>query len=350
MIRPQQEQSGAENSTNYQAGKDIHVYGLTIDEARTVALDVFHSNALELAGIARAIALARAEQLTTEFIAKLEKDMPERASKLADPDVQSVLFEAQKEFARSGEEDLKTVLIDLLAARAREDERNLRTLALNEAIVSASKLTEQQRRAIAWIFHLRYTRDSSAETPGTYLFRLGDIVFALGVDIPTGQADYQHIEYVGAGAIGVSEFSLGAAILAGNQWLFTRGFAESEADPELIGRLRALGLVGPAIRDSNRLQLLVRADSDFDATIAELGLTKYGDAIRPLLFAGRMTEAEVADEASKAIVLGPNLRANWDKPESAIRVMTLTSVGIAIGHAYWARLTGATAPLSIWLP
>lgn len=149
MIRPHQSQDGGESSTNFQAGQDIHVHGLTLDEARVVALDVFRSNALELQGIAQSVAVSRAEQLTNEFLGKLESEMPHQAQKLADPDVQSVLFEAQKEYARSGEADLREALVDLLTARAVEDERTLRTLALNEAISAAPKLTEQQRRAIA---------------------------------------------------------------------------------------------------------------------------------------------------------------------------------------------------------
>lgn len=350
IARSSQEQSAGDNSTNYQAGQDIHVYGLTVDQAREVALDVFRSNAVELRGIAQAVAVSRAEELTNEFLESLERTMPERIDTLADPDMQSVIFEAQKDFARSGEADLKIALVDLLGARAREDERNLRTLALNEAIVSAPKLTESQRRAIAWVFFLRYTRDSGSSTIGSFFASLAAVVNALGVDIPTGHADYQHIEYVGAGSISLGNISFGKGVESGSEAFFTRGFAESDVVPELLTRLREKGLLIPALRDANHLQLQVLADEDLDKVLLQNDLVADTAAIQALLSIGRFSESEVADETVDQIPEIAPLRASWDEERSAVSVLTLTSVGIAIGHAYWSRLTGHSTPLSVWLP
>jgi hypothetical protein len=349
-IRPNLEQNSAENSTNFQAGQDIHVHGLTLEEARTVALDVYRSNALELQGIAQAVAVSRAEQLTNEFLNKLEHDLPDQTDKLADPDVQNVLFEAQKEFARSGEDDLKAALVDLLTARTQEDKRNLRTLALNEAIASAPKLTEEQRRAIAWIFYLRYTRDTGSRDPEQFFDQVKGVVNAIGVDLPSGQADYQHIEYVGAGSISMGKVSLGASLLSGDEGLFTNGFDETSVDPALMLRLRENGLVIPAIRNPARVQLALLSEEDLVDILAKSGLDGEMGSINPLMSNGRMTDVEVADEAVARIPEIAPLRTIWDAQQGAIGSMTLTSVGIAIGHAYWSRLTGRAPSLSIWLP
>lgn len=348
--RPHQDQSAGENSTNYQAGQDIHLHGLTIDQARTVALDVFKSNAIELAGIAQSIAVARAEQLTNDFLSKLGQGSPERAAKLADPDVQNVLFEAQKEFARSGEEDLKIALVDLLAARSDENDRNLRTLALNEAIVSAPKLTERQRRAIAWIFYLRYTRDTGCFSADVYYSRLNRVATALGVDLPTGLADYQHIEYVGAGTISLGRLSFGKAILNGVEGLYTRGFTEAEVDTDLFEKLKAKSFVIPSMRDASRYQLQILAQEDLQKAVEALGLSQDLGTITRLMSSGRMGDGEVADEATAKVPVIAPLREAWDSEQAGLGSMTLTSVGIAIGHAYWSRLTGFAAPLKIWLP
>jgi len=38
----------------------------------------------------------------------------------------------------------------------------------------------------------------------------------------------------------------------------------------------------------------------------------------------------------------------WEN--SWLKNLTLTSVGLALGHGCWRRLTGTAAPLRIWIP
>lgn len=311
---------------------------------------MFKANAIELAGVAQSIAVARAEQLTNDFLTKLEAEMPERANALADPDVQSVVFQAQREFARSGEEDLRVALVDLLAQRVGEDDRNLRTLALNEAIASAPKLTEKQRRAIAWVFYLRYTRPVGVGTPDAYYSRLERETSALGVDVPTGQADYQHIEYVGAGSLSIGTTTFAKGIMSGVEGLYTTGFAASEIDADLLAELRTRNFVIPALRDPGRLQLQLLADEDLDEQATKAGLAARIPDLKTVVTRGRMSEEDVANEAINRVPRIAHLRDAWENEQTGLSAMTLTSVGLALGHAYWTRLTGGNASLKIWLP
>ncbi|GAA1698879.1 hypothetical protein GCM10009808_15480 [Microbacterium sediminicola] len=350
MARPDLSQHGAENSTNYQAGNDIHVHGLSLQEARTVAIDVFRANARELAGIAQAVAAQRAEELTSAYLSKLESDRPERVNELATPDMQNMLFEAQKEYARSGEEDLREALVDLLSARSEESERNLRTLALNEAIISAPKLTEQQRRAIAWIFYLRYSRSLDVQTPEGLYGEIRPVVDALGVNVPRSSADYQHIEYVGAGSAGVGLSTFGKSVAAGHEGLFTKGFMAVDVKPDLLVALRENHLVGGALRDANRLQLSAGSEFDLTRLVESAGMSDRLPEIRVLMGKGRMSDDEIADEVVRYIPEIQLLRETWDSNEAQLKSLNLTSVGIALGHAYWSRFTGNKASLKRWLP
>lgn len=345
-----QSQDSGDGATNYQAGNDIHVHGLTVDEARTVALDVFKANAIELAGVAQSVAVARAEQLTHDFLTKLEAEMPERANALADPDVQSVVFQAQREFARSGEEDLRVALVDLLAERIGEDDRNLRTLALNEAIASAPKLTEKQRRAIAWVFYLKYTRPVAVTTPDAYYSRLEQETSALGVDVPTGHADYQHIEYVGAGSLSIASTTFAKGIMSGVEGLYTKGFAVTEVDADLLAELRGSNSVIPALRDRERLQLPLLAEEDLEEFATAAGMASRVSDLKNVVTLGRMSEEDVASEVVSRVPQLAALCDAWSDDRTGLKSMTLTSVGLALGHAYWTRLTGVTASLKIWLP
>ena len=152
-----QSQKGGDGSTNIQAEKLTVVQGLTYPEVRQVAIDVFKSNFYELAGEAKAIAAERAEQVTEDFLNKLQKENPEGFSKAQDPDFQHALFTVQKEYARTGDEDLGDLLVDLLVDRSKQENRNILQIVLNESLSVAPKLTDDQLAALAVAFFCRYT-------------------------------------------------------------------------------------------------------------------------------------------------------------------------------------------------
>lgn len=349
MTRTPQDQTGGDGSTNLQAGRDVHLHGLTAAETRQIALDVFLANSVELRGIAQAVAVSRAEEITNEFLTKLQSKDARSVNSLADPDMQNVLFEAQKEYSRSGEADLRQALVDLLATRAGQEERDLRTLALNEAIVSAPKLTESQRRAIAWIFFLRYTRSTEFDTPEAFFARFANVVDALGADVPDRLAEYQHLEYVGAGAVSLSSVSFGAGVRSGCEGLFCNGFLEEDLDSELLRKLQDAGMLIRCIRNMERWQINILADEELSDRIASVGLTEDLLAIEQLWKSSWMNEEEVSAEAVQQVPALEKLKKIWDSDNVGLKQVTLTSVGLTLGHAYWTRLTGADAPLSVWL-
>jgi hypothetical protein len=59
-----QTQEAGSNSTNIQAGSIMVYQGISVTEARQIALDVFRANILDLAGEANDIARRRARQVT----------------------------------------------------------------------------------------------------------------------------------------------------------------------------------------------------------------------------------------------------------------------------------------------
>ena len=122
--------------------------GPSLEEVRTVALDVFRANFLELQGIAADVARARAEAITEAFISHLQDRSPQALQAAANPDMQRALFAAQREYACSGDADLEQALVDLLVERAERADRSIEAIVLNEAINSVPKLTPAQRRRL----------------------------------------------------------------------------------------------------------------------------------------------------------------------------------------------------------
>ncbi|MFL6238357.1 MAG: LPO_1073/Vpar_1526 family protein [Actinomycetes bacterium] len=346
MNKDRQNLEGGDDSTNVQAGRDVVIHTATPEQVRETVLALFHENFLELRDMARDIATARAEAITTRFLDGLKEEHPEALERFSDPDLQRSVYRAQEEFACSGDEELAEVLVRLLVDRAGEEDRSVRTIALNEAIKAASLLTAAQRRVIGAVFFLRYTRQKAPDLQ-TFKALLHRSLAPLALGLPTQASDYQHIEYVGAGSVGIGSLGFGAAVRAGNEGFFTRGFAPHQVPTDLPDNLRSQLFV-PCFREPDNLQVVVMSPEDVDELLARLAREEDGDALKSLFNIGQLTDAEIESELISENSQLAQLRDAW-MTEGGPGHLSLTSVGIAIGHTYWRRLTGQQAPLSIWL-
>jgi hypothetical protein len=345
-----QRQEGGRESTNIQAGRDITVsQGPSVEEVREIALDVFHRNFLQLQGLAEDVARGRAEKITNEFLKQLQDRNPAALESSKDPDMQLALFSAQREYARSGDADLEQVLVDLLVDRASEQHPGLRTIVLNEAITAAPKLTEDQRRAVALCFLVRYTRwTGAASVDAFYEERIRQGLMPLVHGLPTSPAAYQHIEYVGAGSVDIGSTSIEEALHRSARGWFTRGFTESELDERLHRFTSDETFFMPCMRDESRLQLRASSADDVDAIASAMGDPSLAEPVQAALNVGAMTSTEIREDLLSHVPEAGELLDAWDG--SDLNRLTLTTVGIAVGHGYWRRVTGKNAALKIWIP
>jgi len=347
-MNPQQKQGAGDDSTNIQVGRDLTIHqGIDAEHAREIALAVFHENFMELRGAAEDVARGRAEQITTDFIQSLQNKAPQALNSAADPDMQRAIFVAQREYACSGDEDLETVLVDLLVDRATETTRGLRTIVLNEAISAAPKLTPQQRRVIAFCFIVRYSQWQGQDVNGLYDVFIRQNLLPLCDDIPTKATAYQHIEYVGAGSVGLGSLDLVEALRHNYHGLFSRGLSPTEIPEPLREHPQSDRIFMPAVRDTERVQVRARTEEDLKTLISNLAQPELEPPIRQAFNLNVMQADEIQAELLERI---PEFEAPlkaWR--ESSLQSLTLTSVGIAIGHGYWRRVTGGAVPLLIWI-
>jgi hypothetical protein len=345
-----QRQAGDKESANLQAGRDMTIYqGPSIEEVRGIALDVFRSNFLDLRGIAETVARDRAEQITEQFLEKMERASPNGVPAGADPDFQNSLFNAQREFACSGEADLAEVLVDLLVDRAGHTDRGLQTIVLNEAIVAVPKLSAGQRRALGLAFLIRHTSTavrtlSVDQFYESYVSQLA----AVGRDLPTDSLSFQHIEYVGAGSVTVATLSIPGALAQTATGWFTRGFTEEEVPEELRQFLGDDRFFKPCLRDGSRFQLTRMLKTDKLGEAEEALDEAQATALAALLGKGAMDEAEIRGELVTRSPQMADVLEAWEG--SDLKSMQLTSVGMAIGHGYWRRVSDSSTPLDIWIP
>lgn len=342
-----QEQTGGDHSTNLQAGRDlVHISGVDAAQARDIAQSVFLENFPTLRGIAEDVARSRASQITETFVRRLELRQGQTFDALADPDVLNTLYNGQEAFALSGEPDLEQVLVDLMADRADQSQRSLEALVLNEAVSVAGKLTEAQRRAVALVFLVRYTQPTPPPTTVEQLIgeHLEPNIEPFREAASLSRADCQHIEFVGVGSIGAFEMTFGAAIRNVAPLAFMRGVDPQRLRSSVLNEYE--GSLWEVSQDGSQARFLQTLDQVLELT-RQISDERTVSGTRQLYRDALVKEDEVGAQLSaSAGWIGETLEA-WNS--GSLKMVTLTSVGFAIGHAYWKRVTGVRDPLSIWL-
>lgn len=350
MSSKDQEQNVAKGSTAIQAGGNVTITktGLTYAEVRDIALDVYRANFYELAGVAKETAKDRAEEITEGFLSKLQKEHPAGLERANDPDFQYALFTVQKEYARNGDKDLGDLLVDLLVDRSKHAQRDILQIVLNESLNTAPKLTESQLAALAVIFLFKYTQNYSIGNHKMLAEYFEMYVAPFASKIVKNLACYQHLEFCGCGSIGLGARSLESIMGNTYQGQFLKGFDKKEVTDRGV----SIGLDPRffilCLNDPSKMQVRANSKELLEKAFEEHAITSEDRAkINALFDVGKMSDTEIKEKCIEIRPYMSGLFETWS--ESAMKNFTLTSVGIAIGHANIKRLVGEFANLSIWI-
>jgi hypothetical protein len=349
MIKDQNQQV-SDGGAAIQAGGNVTIInaGVTYEDVRNIALDVFRANFHELSKQAKEVAQTRAEQVTEEFLSKLQKENPSGLGKVNDPDFQYALFTVQKEFARTGDKDLGDLLIDLLVDRSKQEQRDILQIVLNESLETAPKLTDNQLAALAIVFLFKYTQSFNVKNHEALGQYLDQHVAPFASKLLKNMASYQHLEFCGCGSIGIGSISLEAILGTTYQGQFLKGFDSKEISERGVSIGDDPRFFIPCLNDpkllqvnSNSKEMLEKMFDSYDVSAEDR--TK----ISVLFDFNKMSDAEIK---AKCIEIRPFMSDVFDTwSGSQMAHFTLTSVGIAIGHANVKRLVGEFANLSIWI-
>lgn len=343
-----QSQKGGDSSTNIQAGTVV-VEGMTYPEVREVALDVFRSNFYELAGKAHDIATQRAEEVTERFLNKLQAENPEGFEQAQDPDFQHALFTAQKEYARTGDAELGDLLVDLLVDRSKQAQRDMIQIVLNESLTVAPKLTTGQLSVLAVCFLCKYTQNrgiGNHQALGEYW---DSQLHPFIENMSRSNASYQHLEFAGCGSIS----SVGSKSLPGilgqiYQGQFLKGFEEIEIQNREVSIENPPDFFIPCLNDGNLIQVRANSEESLRNLMDQKSVPETErEKLVELFNLNKMSENEIRDKCVEIRPYMEDLFEYWN--ETLMARFSLTSVGIAIGHANIKRLVGEFADLSIWI-
>lgn len=339
-------QKSGDKSTNIQA-EEINInQGLSYSEVKEVALDVFKSNFYELSGIAKETARERAETITEEFLQKLNDENPSGFKKADDPDFQHALFTVQKEYARTGDEQLGDLLVDLLVDRSKQEQRDIMQIVLNESLNIAPKLTNEQLSALSIIFLFRYTVNhgiGNIDLLGQYFDRN---VKPFAGNLVKGAPCYQHLQFTSCGSISIGLQSIENIIGTNYQGLFMKGFDADEIQKYDL-QLNS-GLFINCLNDNSKIQVKALNEDSLNKLIEGKNLNEEQEkGLKELFNKNKMSGQEIKELCIQTRSYMENVFDVWEN--SHMKNFTLTSVGIAIGHANIKRLIGEFSDLSIWI-
>ena len=347
-------QTSGDNSTNYQAETMNIVQGISYSDAKEIALDVYKSNFLELSKEAKSVALQRAEELTDDFLNRLLEENKPAIEEVATPSMQLALYDAQKQYAKTGDKNLETLLVDILVKRASTPERCLKQIIYDESIAVASKLTSQQMDMLTLnllISQPTFFMISANEFDAFYKKELLPIF----QNASKTTLCFEHLEYAGCGSpMGGSHFkSIEEITKLRYSAFFMKPFQQHEV--ETIIKKHAIHnnyishIFMRHTRKPTMFQLGTLNSQRFSDTLSQLVFTeqKHEKELINLYNQSIMSEAEIKTQLENIDPQVKQLLEFWTN--SQISEFRLTTVGISIAVANFKRYSEREIDLSLWI-
>jgi hypothetical protein len=341
-------QEGGENSNNIQGQLITINQGITYQDAKDIALDVFKANYLELAAKAADTAKQRAEELIDDFLRKMKERNPQAINSMENPGMQYAIFTAQKEYAKTGDKDLSDILVDILVDRAAQEERNLKQIVLDESLSIVPKLTLSQMDSLTIIFMLSYASYSGITSLPLLKQWLEEHISPFTSLLSKEDSLYQHLEFTACASIGFGWNNIEELILKRYKGIFCKGFTKEQFETTGIQIDKYPSIIIPCLEDNSKFKLAAIDDEAFQK-IAKKSCVQEAEInkLKPLMDNYQMNATEVKDFLKQQGDFMNSLFEVWDN--SPLKSVTLTSVGIAVAIANLRRKTDITADLGIWI-
>ena len=344
-----QTQKTGDSSVNVQAENiTIEQKGLTYTEVKDIALDVFRANFYHLVGVAEETVKKRAEEITDKFINELKQRNPNGLKQAEDPDFQYSLFSIQKDYAKTGDQELGNLLVDILVERSKEEQRNILQIVLNESLKVAPKLTKDQLSTLSIIFILKYTKFLKMTSLNSLKVYVETQLAPFVHELTESETCYQHLSFAGCGTISIGSIKVGKIFREHYPGIFNKGFPKEEVENHKFEFESSVQAFVPCLHDNDLLQINAMNE---DAIKIGPQFTLVGEndknKLISLLKDKAMSENEIENYLKTNFNPMDNLLKIWNK--TSMKNMSLSSVGIAIGHANARRVTGDNSPLNIWI-
>lgn len=323
------------------AGDKIVHLGPSAMEVLQIAQYVFDSNFYRLADEAQKEAKRRADEILIEYLQCLSAESPEHIVSAHDPDMQYVLFEAQKAYARSGDKNLRDILVDLLIGRSKQPKRSTLQLTLNEAIETVSKLSGEHFNTLAILLMVRFYWLDIGDM-GSFGKYIHNRIVPIALLLSTNPMHYLYLSYTGCATNQGVGYDLAITWKHDYHHIFRKKVTKKVIDEyisyELVSDLfdnyrDDVYIVKSESDDDFREKMKVRFDKwieqydESDKPWADYG-EKLGRRLDETFFVSPREVEEIVKN------IAPETKQLFTLWSRYIRLFQLTTVGIAIAHAY----------------
>jgi hypothetical protein len=339
-----QEQKAGDKSTNLQAQNITVNQGISYQDAKEIATDVFKNNFLHLSQKALITAEERAQELIENFLERINLEKPNAINSVESPSMQHALFSAQKEYAKTGDRDLSEILVDLLVERSDKEERTLLQIVLDESIEVASKLTQPQFDVLTLVFILKYSMNHSLGNLEKFDNYIRTYIVPFCNNLTQENSCYQHLEYANCSSTLLGS-NLGEVLTNNYVGLFQKGTPKEELD-NLFGDYSS-DLVVNCLQNKELFQIKSLNLDQLEKQLSNIGIPQeIKNQISAKFKSNIFSVVEVENYVEKIDEKMGNFIKIWNETMSSIN---LTSVGMALGRANFKRKTGINLDLSIWI-
>lgn len=149
-------QIGTQNNNYYE--------GLTPTQASQLAIDLFMDNFPKLQEAAMKTVQERVNEIIQEIVSKIEEKYAGNYAAFSKPDMQYILVEAEKGYARKGTPELCSILSSLIADRTACPENSYLEMVLDKAIETAPSLLPAHLDYLTLIFLYKSVRFGDIST------------------------------------------------------------------------------------------------------------------------------------------------------------------------------------------
>ncbi|MCG9629035.1 hypothetical protein L1D34_30030 [Vibrio mediterranei] len=356
MINDQvQKQQAGDSSTNLQGQSIVINQGISYTDARDIALDVYKSNFIQLSHDAAELAKNRAEELTDSFLKKLQDTNESGINQMKQPAMQSALFEAQKQYAKSGDEDLEYMLVDILVQRASTPERNTKQIVLDEALEVVSKLTNEQLNILSLNFSLtRLAKGNVNDLDSLIKYINTELLVFVDQDIEYHHSWFEHLAYSGCVTLMEASWYKEIPVLMLGQYpaLFQKGFDEQEFE-QFFGKPMSdfNSLLMNCFHTINLFQFNAMDENVLAEKANSLGINgEEVNKLRQYFKSKLMNQNEVKEWLLEKIPGLGVLLDIWGSENNQLSKLQLTTVGIALAQAnYKQKVKDISFDLGNWV-
>jgi len=347
-----QDQTAGDKSLAAQAGRDVHVHVGASAEEIAAAVTSGVLGAMELyqsREIAKETARGRAEELGNLIIEKLGSSEDVRKEVLENPDFHYALVHAGHEYVRSGDEHVAEILADLIATRSKVSGRNRLTLSLNDALSKAAILTENEFAVLSFIFLVRETRQLNLSNWEKFVEFHRRVLPPFIASLPEHNTSLRYLVGHGCAVQSIASTNLGDLFKSHYPGFFSRGINDEQILKKVDAeQLEKGALFIRCLNDGEKWQLNALNEEAWQERASENGLTEEQTHWLWQQFQGSLINStDVIERISQDLPEIKDAERLWN--ETLLKHITLTTIGVAIGHANAQRVANLDGDLSIWI-